>query len=71
MDLAITGAISDLDIWRSANLLIRQHGADAEITAAWLQYLMGERGDDEGRVAWARIRRAMQALRAGPQGKLN
>jgi hypothetical protein len=26
--------ISDLDIWRAANLLIRQHGDDAELAAA-------------------------------------
>jgi hypothetical protein len=24
------GVISELDIWRAANLLIRKHGADAE-----------------------------------------
>jgi hypothetical protein len=26
--------IADRDIWRAANLLIREHGADAEIVAA-------------------------------------
>ena len=26
--------ISDLDIWRAANLLIRRHAADAELEAA-------------------------------------
>ena len=26
--------IPDLDIWRAANLLVQQHGADAEIQAA-------------------------------------
>jgi hypothetical protein len=31
--------ISDLDTWRAANLLIRQHGADAELDAASLQDL--------------------------------
>jgi hypothetical protein len=40
--------ISDLDVWRAANLLIRQHGAEAELEAARLQDLMLERGDDEG-----------------------
>jgi hypothetical protein len=29
--------ISDPDIWRAANLLIRQRGADAEVEAAHLQ----------------------------------
>jgi hypothetical protein len=32
--------VSDLDIWRAVNLLIRRHGADAEIQAARLQDLM-------------------------------
>lgn len=32
--------ISDLDIWRAANLLIRQHGGDAELTAAQRADLM-------------------------------
>jgi hypothetical protein len=41
--------IVDLDIWRAANLLIRRHGADAELEAARLQDMLG-RGDDEGRL---------------------
>jgi hypothetical protein len=60
--------ISDLDIWRAANLLIRQHGANAELEAARLQDLMLDRGDDEGRLVWARIRRAIEALCAPPSG---
>ena len=40
--------ISELDIWRAANLLIGQHGADAELEAARLQDLMLDRSDDEG-----------------------
>jgi hypothetical protein len=63
--------ISELDIWRGANLLIRKHGADAELEAARLQDLMLDRGDDEGRLVWARIRRAIEALQAPPQGKPN
>jgi hypothetical protein len=42
--------ISELDIWRAANLLIRQHGADAELEAAQRADLV---------VDW--IRRALQA----------
>jgi hypothetical protein len=41
--------VSDLDIWRAANLLIREHGDDAELEAARLQDLMLDRGNDEGR----------------------
>jgi hypothetical protein len=63
--------VSDLDIWRAANLLIRKHGADAELEAARLQDLMLDRGDDEGGVVWAQIRRAIEVMRAPPSGKLN
>src|SRR5205823_289528 len=56
--------ISDLDIWRAANLLIRQHGADAEIEAARKVDLMLERGDHDGQLVWMRIARAVAALTA-------
>jgi len=42
--------ISDLDIWRAANLLIRKHGPDAELEAAKRADLMLNRADDEGRL---------------------
>ena len=54
--------ISEPDIWRAANLLIRQHGDDAKLEAARLQDLMLDRGDDEGRLVCARIRRAIELL---------
>lgn len=38
--------VSDLDIWRAANLLIRKHGANAELEAAKRADLMLDRGDD-------------------------
>jgi hypothetical protein len=56
--------VSNLDIWRAANLLIREHGANADGEAARLQDLMADRGDDEGRLVWVRIRRAIEALQA-------
>ena len=51
--------ISDLDIWRAANLLIQRHGEDAEIEAAKRADQMLERGDLDGQVVWKRIRRAI------------
>lgn len=54
--------ISDLDIWRAANLLIRQHGAEAELEAARLADLMLDRGDRDGELAWLRIKRAIAEL---------
>jgi hypothetical protein len=61
--------VPDLDIWRAANLLIGRYGANAELEAARRADLMLERGDDEGRVLWARIRRAVEALQALPSGR--
>ena len=60
--------ISDLDIWRAANLLIRQHDDDAELAATRRADLMLERGDLEGQTVWKRIRRAIVELQAPPTG---
>ena len=61
--------IPEIDIWRAANLLIRKHGSDAELEAARRADLMLDRGDDEGRLLWARSRRVIEALHAaaGPK----
>ncbi len=40
--------ISDLDIWRSANLLVKQHGKDAPVHAAMRADAMLEAGDLDG-----------------------
>jgi hypothetical protein len=63
--------ISDRDIWRAANLLIRKHGADAEIVAARRADEMLERGDRGGQMVWVRIMRAIVELQALPVGKPN
>jgi len=60
--------IPHLDIWRAANLLIRQHGLDAEPKRA---ALMPERGDLDGQALWKRIRRAVVELQAPPTGPLH
>ena len=60
--------ISTLDIYHPANLLIRQHGPDAELEAAQRADLMLERGDREGQLVWMRIRRAIGDLQALGQG---
>ena len=44
--------ISELDIFRAANLVIKRHGADAAIEAAWMVDRMLELGDLEGRDLW-------------------
>ena len=63
--------VPEIAIWRAANLLIRKHGADAELEAAKRADLMLDRGDDDGRLLWARIGRAIEAVQARPSGRLN
>ena len=52
-------------------MLIRKHGANAELEAAKRADLMLDRGDDDGRLLWARISRAIEALQSPRRGQLN
>lgn len=61
----------DIDIYRAANLLIRQHGADAASAATKRAGTMLDRGDAEGWHVWVRIRLAVEALQEPRGGKLN
>ncbi len=54
--------IPDLDIYRSANLLVKQHGEDAPIEAAKRADAMLEKGDLDGYAVWKRILRAVEEL---------
>ncbi len=57
----------NLDICRSANLLVKQHGEDAPIHAAMRADAMLEAGDLGGYEVWKRILRAVEELQgAGP-----
>ncbi len=59
---------SDLDIYRSANLLVKDHGQDAPIEAAVRADAMLEAGDLEGCAVWKRVLRAVEELqRAVPK----
>jgi hypothetical protein len=62
--------IRDLEIWRAANLLLQQHGADAKIVATQRADEMLDRVDCEGQLVWLRIRRAVAELQASPAGLL-
>ncbi len=53
---------SDLDIYRSASVLIDQHGQDAPIQAAMKADAMLEKGDLDGYAAWKRKLRAVEEL---------
>ena len=63
--------IPDRDIWRDGNLLIREHGAEAEVVSARRADEMLERGDRDGQLVWVRIRRAVVELQTVSVGKPN
>ncbi len=54
--------ISDLDVYRSAQLLVERHGDGAPIEAAMKADAMLEKGDIGGQAAWLRILRAVKEL---------
>ena len=60
--------VPDLDIWRAADLLIRQHGEDAEVVVATMAVRCLGRGNIDGQRVWLRIRRAVAELEAPPSG---
>jgi len=53
---------SDLDIYRSANELIEQHGEAADIEAAMRADELMDAGDMEGEAVWLRIVTAVEEL---------
>ena len=60
---------ADIDIYRTANELIKQHGEDAPIHAAMRADKMLEAGDLDGLANWNRILRAIEELRTGNRPK--
>ena len=55
---------TDLDIYRTANELIKQHGDKAPIEAALRADEMLEKGDMDGLAVWKRIVKAVEELLA-------
>lgn len=53
---------SDLDIFRSAKLLIRQHGDEAPIFAAMKADRCFENNDFDGKATWLRVIEAIKEL---------
>ncbi len=62
---------SDLDIYRSANELNKQHGDAADIEAAMRADERLAAGDMEGEAVWLRIVKAVEELQAEerPEGE--
>ena len=54
--------IPDLDIYRSAQVLMKQYGQDAPIHAAMRANAMLEKGDLEGCAVWKRVLRAVEEI---------
>jgi len=55
-------AVSELDIWRSAQILIAENGEQADLYAAIRADQCLEEGDTEGVAVWMRIKRAIEEL---------
>jgi hypothetical protein len=53
---------SDLDIYRTASVLIREHGEEANLVAAQRADSFLEAGDIEGCSVWKRVLRAIKEI---------
>ncbi len=60
--------IPDLDIYRSAQVLVKQHGQDAPIHAAMRADAMLDKGDLDGYAVWRRILRVVEGLQVTVPG---
>ncbi len=58
---------SDLDIYRTAQVLIREHGEDAALEAAQRADAMLETGDMEGAAVWRRVLKAVEEMQRTEQ----
>ncbi len=54
--------IPEIDVWRSAQEMIRQHGEDAAHQADARATALTEQGDSAGGLVWQRIREAIDQL---------
>lgn len=52
----------EIDAWRSAQLLVQQHGPDAILEAAKRQIVLQKQDDIEGVEAWGKIILAIDKL---------
>ncbi len=52
----------NLDIYRTANVLVKQHGQDAPIQAAMRADAMLDKGDEDGYAVWRRVLKATEEI---------
>jgi hypothetical protein len=55
--------VTEIDIWRTATLLIRQHGEDADFVAAQRADELLGNGDHLGCAVFLQIKRAIETLK--------
>ena len=62
--------ITKIDVYRTANLFIQQHGDEAAIQAAMKADEMLAKGDMDGKAIWMRVGKAVEELlsKTPPQG---
>lgn len=60
--------IDDIDIWRSAKMMVDSHGADAAVHAAVRADRMLDAGDLDGAAVWRRIVAAIEDLQKTKPG---
>ena len=61
--------MNDLDIWRSANILLKRYGAEAVFIASRRADALLDQGDVQGCSAWVRIAKAITDLERKAAGK--
>ena len=54
--------ISEIDIYRAANILVKRYGEDAALEAAQRADVMLERGEMDGYALWKNIVRAVEEV---------
>ncbi len=59
---AVTAVISDLDIWRGAQVMVKRYGDGAAIEAAMRADEFLDRGNLDGKRLWMRIMQAIEEL---------
>jgi len=60
--------ISDRDIYRTANVMIREFGSEAHLQATMRADEFLEKGDMDGQRTWLRIIKAIEELRSTDRG---
>jgi hypothetical protein len=59
---------SQLDIYRTANVLLKQYGDEAFLIAMKRANVLADQDDIEGAAAWLGVMRAIRALTSAPDG---